>query len=255
MKIVVIGGSGLIGSRVVQRLTAQGHEVLPASPRTGVDATTGRGLAEALARAEVVVDVSNAPTFEPAAALAFFENSARNLARAEREAGVRHHVALSVVGTERLQESGYFPAKLAQEALIKSSGIPYTIVRATQFFEFLDAIAAAGLADGRIHLSTAAFQPIAADDVAKAVAEAALGAPVNGTYDIAGPERLPLHETIARYLKATSDAREVVPDPDARYFGAHVDDRSLVPVGDARLGTIHLSDWVRERKQSASASR
>jgi uncharacterized protein YbjT (DUF2867 family) len=246
MKIVVIGGSGLIGTKVVKMLTEQGHEALAASPSTGVDATTGRGLAEVLARAEVVVDVSNAPSFEDAAVLGFFEHSGRNLARAEREASVRHHVALSVVGTDRLPDSGYFRAKLAQERLINTSGIPYTIIRATQFFEFLGAIAAAGTDDNRVRLSNASFQPIAADDVAKAVADAALGSPVNETIEIAGPERLPLSELVARYLKATNDPREVVSDPQARYFGARVDDRSLVPGDNAHLGTIRLEDWLRQ---------
>jgi uncharacterized protein YbjT (DUF2867 family) len=246
MKIVVIGGSGLIGTKVVKMLTEQGHEALAASPSTGVDATTGRGLAEVLARAEVVVDVSNSPSFEDAAVLAFFEHSGRNLARAEREASVRHHVALSVVGTDRLPDSGYFRAKLAQERLIKTSGIPYTIIRATQFFEFLGAIAAAGTDDNRVRLSNASFQPIAADDVAKAVADAALGSPVNETIEIAGPERLPLSELVARYLKATNDPREVVSDPQARYFGARVDDRSLVPGDNEHLGTIRLEDWLRQ---------
>ena len=246
MKIVVIGGTGLIGTRVVKKLTEQGHEALAASPNTGVDATTGRGLAEALARAEVVVDVSNAPSWEDAAVLAFFENSGRNLARAEKEAGVRHHVALSVVGTDRLQESGYFRAKLAQERLIKGSGIPYTIIRATQFFEFLGAIATAGAEDSRVRLPNASFQPMAAEDVAKAVADAALGSPVNDTIEIAGPERLPLSDLVARYLKATNDPREVIRDPQARYYGVRVDDRSLVPGDNPRLGTIRLQEWLRQ---------
>jgi uncharacterized protein YbjT (DUF2867 family) len=246
MKIVVIGGTGLIGTKVVKRLTEQGHEALAASPNTGADAKTGRGLAEALARAEVVVDVSNSPSFEDAAVLAFFENSGRNLARAEREAAVRHHVALSVVGTDRLQESGFFRAKLAQERLIKTSGIPYTIIRATQFFEFLGAITAAGAEDSRVRLPNASFQPIAAEDVAKAVADAALGAPVNDTIEIAGPERLPLSDLVARYLKATNDPREVIRDPQARYYGIRVDDRSLVPGDNPRLGTIRLEDWLRQ---------
>jgi uncharacterized protein YbjT (DUF2867 family) len=246
MKIVVIGGSGLIGSKIVKRLTEQGHEVFAASPKTGVDATTGQGVAAALAGAEVVVDVSNAPNWEDAAVLAFFENSGRNIARAEKEAGVRHHVALSVVGTERLQDSGYFRAKLAQEGLIKTSGIPYTIVRATQFFEFLGAIADSGAAEQkRVRLPNASFQPMAAEDVAKAVADAALGAPVNGTIEIAGPERLPLSEFVARYLKATHDLREVASDPQAPYYGVRVDDRSLVPGDHPRLGTIRLDEWIR----------
>jgi uncharacterized protein YbjT (DUF2867 family) len=246
MKIVVIGGSGLIGTKVVKKLTEQGHEVLAASPNTGVDATTGRGLAEALAGAAVVVDVSNSPSFEDGAVLAFFENSCRNLARVEREAGVRHHVALSVVGTDRLQDSGYFRAKLAQEGLIKTSGIPYTIIRATQFFEFLRAIADGATDDRRVRLSNASFQPIAAADVAKAVAHAALGSPVNGTIEIAGPERLPMSELVARYLRATNDPRQVVSDPQAGYFGARLDDRTLVPGDDPQLGTIRLEEWLRE---------
>jgi uncharacterized protein YbjT (DUF2867 family) len=245
MKIVVIGGTGLIGTKVVKQLTERGHEALAASPNTGVDATTGRGLAEALARADVVVDVSNAPSWADAAVLAFFENSGRNLARAEKEAGVRHHVALSVVGTERLQESGYFRAKLAQERLIKTSGIPYTIVRATQFFEFLGKIAAAGTGDTVFACSTASFQPIASDDVATAVADAALGSPVNGTIEIAGPEQQPMSELVARYLTATKDPRKVVGDPQARYFGVRLDDRSLVPGDNPHLGTIRLEEWLR----------
>jgi uncharacterized protein YbjT (DUF2867 family) len=246
MKIVVIGGTGLIGAKVVKKLTRQGHEALAASPNTGVDATTGRGLAEALARAEVVVDVSNSPSWEDAAVLAFFENSGRNLARAEKEAAVRHHVALSVVGTDRLQDSGYFRAKLAQERLIKTSGIPYTIVRATQFFEFLGAIATFSTHDKTVRLSSASFQPIAADDVAQAVADAAVGSPVNDTIEIAGPERLPMSELVARYLKATNDPREVVSDPQAPYFGVRVDDRSLVPGDNPHLGTIRLEEWLGE---------
>jgi uncharacterized protein YbjT (DUF2867 family) len=246
MKIVVIGGTGLIGTKVVKKLTEQGHEALAASPDTGVDATTGRGLAEALARAEAVVDVSNSPSFEDAAVLAFFESSGRNLAQAEADARVRHHVALSVVGLERLPDSGYFRAKLAQERLIKASGIPYTIIRATQFFEFLGAIAASGTDDKRVRLPNASFQPIASDDVAKAVADAALGSPVNDAIEIAGPERLPMSELVARYLKATNDPREVVSDPQARYFGARLDDRCLVPGDNPHLGTIRLEDWLRQ---------
>jgi uncharacterized protein YbjT (DUF2867 family) len=248
MKIVVIGGSGLIGTKVVKRLTEQGNNVLAASPKTGVDATTGRGLAEALARAEVVVDVSNSPSFDDEPVLAFFENSGRNLSRTEKEAGVRHHVALSVVGTDRLPDSGYLRAKLAQERLIKASGIAYTIVRATQFFEFLGAIAAAGTEGNRVRVSNASFQPIAADDVANAVSEAALSSPVNGVIEIAGPERQPMNEMVARYLKATNDPREVVADPQARYFGTRLDDRSLVPGSNAQLGAIRLEDWLRKPK-------
>jgi len=246
MKVVVIGGSGLIGTKVVKKLADQGHEALAASPNTGVDATTGRGLAEALAHADVVVDVSNTRSFEEEVARPFFESSGRNLARAEHEAGVRHHVALSVVGTERLQDSGYFRAKLAQEGLIKGSGIPYTIVRATQFFEFLRAIADSGTADDRVRMPTASFQPIAAEDVATAVAAAAVGAPANGTIEIAGPDRLPMSEMIARYLKDINDPRQVVSDPQAGYFGSRVDDRSLVPGDNPRLGRINLEEWLRQ---------
>lgn len=245
MKIVVLGGSGLIGSKVVQTLAKQGHEVLAASPNTGVDATTGRGLGEALAGATVVVDVSNSPSFEDGPVLAFFESSGRNIARAEAAAGVRHHVALSVVGTDRLQDSGYFRAKLVQEGLIKASGIPYTIVRATQFFEFLGAIAAGSTQDGRVRLCDGAFQPIAAEDVAAIVAEVALRAPLGDTIEIAGPERMPMSAYIARYLKAIDDPREVVRDPEARYFGARLDDRTLVPGDRPRLGAIALEEWVK----------
>jgi len=244
MKIVVIGGSGLIGTKVVKKLTAQGHEALAASPNTGVDATTGRGLAEALSGADVVVDVSNSPSWEDAAVLAFFESSCRNIARTEHQAGVRHHVALSVVGTERLQDSGYFRAKLAQEQLIKGSGIPYTIIRATQFFEFLRAIAASGTADDCVRLPNASFQPIAAEDVATAVAAAAVGAPANDTIEVAGPERLPMSTLVARYLRGTNDPREVVSDPNARYYGVRIDDRTLVPGENPRLGMIRLDDWI-----------
>ena len=254
-KIVVIGGTGLIGTKVVKKLTEQGHEVFAASPKTGVDATTGRGLAEALSAVNVVVDVSNSPAFEDAAVLAFFESSGRNLARVEQQARVGHHVALSVVGTDRLPDSGYFRAKLAQEQLIKGSGIPYTIVRATQFFEFLRAIAAVGTSDDRVRLSNASFQPIAAEDVATAVAAAAVGAPANGTIEIAGPERLPMSELVARYLRKINDPREVVSDSDARYFGARIDDRSLVPGDNPRIGRIRLDDWIdqSEAQQPATA--
>jgi uncharacterized protein YbjT (DUF2867 family) len=255
MKIVVMGGTGLIGTKVGKRLTEQGHEVLAASPNTGVDVTSGRGVAEAVAGTEVVVDVLNSPSFEDAAVLAFFQSAGRNLARAERDASVRHHVTLSVVGSDSLQDSGYLRAKLAQEQLVKTSGIPYTIVRATQFFEFLGAIAA-GATDGRrVRVSNASFQPIAADDVARAVADAALGSPVNDTIEIAGPERAPMSELIARYLEAIDDPREVVSDPEARYFDARLDDRSLVPGGSAHLGTIRLEDWLRQARARMEGAR
>ena len=246
MKVVVIGGTGNIGRKVVKKLTAKGHEALAAAPNTGVDATTGRGLADALAGADVVVDVSNAPNWEDAAVLAFFESSGRNLAAAEKQAGVGHHVALSVVGTERLQESGYFRAKLAQEKLIMGSGIPYTIVRATQFFEFLRAIADSGTADNRVRLPNASFQPMAAEDVAAAVAAAAVGTPANGMIEIGGPERLPMSTLVARYLRDINDPREVVSAPQALYYGGRVDDRTLVPGENARLGTIRLEDWLEQ---------
>jgi uncharacterized protein YbjT (DUF2867 family) len=248
MKIVVIGGSGLIGTKVVKRLTELGHQALAASPGTGVDATTGRGLSEALVGAKVVVDVSNSPSFEDAAALAFFENSGRNLMSAEAQAGVCHHVALSVVGTDRLPDSGYLRAKLAQERLIKTSDIPYTIVRATQFYEFLGAIAASSADGEAVRLSNAGFQPIAADDVATAVVEAALAAPFNATIEIAGPDRLFLSEAVGRFLSAMGDTRKIVVDPAAPYFCTRLDDDSLVPGDNPRLGAIGLEAWLRQSR-------
>ncbi|MCW5893087.1 MAG: SDR family oxidoreductase [bacterium] len=246
MKIVVIGGTGRIGSRVVRMLGEKGHEALAASPNTGVDATTGRGLDAALAGAQVVVDVSNAPSFEEAAARAFFESAGRNLAEAERRAGVAHHVLLSVVGTDRLQDSAYFRAKIVQERIVAQAGIPYTVVRATQFFEFLDAIADSGTSGDRVRLPGASFQPIAAGDVADAVVDAALAAPLNGTVEVAGPERMPLSDFVARYLKEKNDPREVVTDAAAGYFGAHLDDGSLVPAQAPRTGRTRLDDWMRQ---------
>src|SRR5690349_2124041 len=244
MKIVVIGGTGLIGTKVVQKLTAQGHQALAATPNTGVDATTGQGLAEALAGAQVVVDVSNAPNWEDAKVLAFFESSSRNIARAEKEAGIRHHVALSVVGTERLQDSGYFRAKLVQENMIKSSGIPYTIVRATQFFEFLRGIAQSAVEGDTVRLSHSRFQPMAAEDVATAVAEAALAEPVNGTIEIAGPDAFHLDEIVRKVLKYDNDPRKVVVDPEARYFGIKLSDTSLVPGQSPHLGSTKFDWWL-----------
>ena len=244
MKIVVIGGSGRIGSKVVARLRQKGHEVVAGSPSTGVNTLTGEGLAEALAGAEVVVDVANSPTFEPKAAMEFFETAGRNLFAAEKAAGVRHHVALSVVGSERLVAMGYFLAKLAQEKLIKNSKIPYTIVRATQFFEFLDAIAQDATQGQTARLSPALVQPMASEDVAAAVADAALGAPVNGTVEVAGPERIPLDDIVRRYLRAKKDPRQVIADVNARYFGIEMNDQTLTPGANPRLGPTHFEDWL-----------
>jgi uncharacterized protein YbjT (DUF2867 family) len=251
MKIVVIGGTGLIGSKTVTILRQDGHEVLAASPRSGINTITGEGLEAALAGAQVVIDLSNSPSFEDRAVLEFFETSGRNLLAAEAAAGVRHHVALSIVGIERTPDNGYFRAKVAQEKLIEASGIPYTIIRATQFLEFLSGIAASG-ADGNIvRLSHGLFQPIAADDVALIVAEVALAAPRSGIVEIAGPERAPFNEIIARYLKAVGDPREVVCDPEARYFGGRVEEHSLVPLGEARLGRIGFDEWLRHSRTGA----
>lgn len=249
MKIVLIGGTGLVGSKTAARLRDRGHDVLAASPNTGVNTITGEGLAEALAGAEVVVDLANSPSWEDKAVLEFFETSGRNLLAAEARAGVKHHIALSIVGTERLPENGYFRAKLAQEKLIKASPIPYTIVHSTQFFEFLKGIADEAT-DGTVaHISPASFQPIASDDVADAMADVALGKPLNGTIEIAGPERGRMHEIVARYLKATNDPRTVEADVHARYFGAELDDRSLVPGEGARIGKIGFEDWFRQSQQ------
>lgn len=244
MKIVVIGGSGLIGKQLVGMLRASGHEVVAASPSTGVNTLSGEGLSEAMAGARVVVDVANSPSFEDQAVLAFFETSGRNLLAAEAAAGVRHHVALSVVGTDRLLASGYFRAKLVQENLIKSSAIPYTIVRATQFFEFVPAIAESGN-DGRaVTLSTALMQPIASVDVAAALAEVAVAEPLNGTVDLAGPEPIRMDELVRQFLIASGDPRPVIADPRAGYFGTAVDDQSLTPGDHPRLGPTRFEDWL-----------
>jgi uncharacterized protein YbjT (DUF2867 family) len=259
MKIVVIGGSGLIGGKVVERLRRQGHEVLAASPASGVDTITGEGLTGALAGAQVVVDVANSPSFEDKAVLAFFETSGRNLLAAERAAGVRHHVALSVVGTDRLQESGYFRGKLAQEALIQDSGVPHTIVRSTQFFEFLGSIAQAGANGSAVHISPAWFQPIAADDVARAVAEAALSEPRYGMVEVAGPDHVRLSDLVRRFLERKQDPREVVDDREARYFGALLQDQTLLPGDGARIGATDFESWLgsqaNTRPRAAAASR
>jgi uncharacterized protein YbjT (DUF2867 family) len=245
MKIVVIGGTGLIGSKTIPVLRQGGHEAVAASPNTGVNTITGEGLAKALVGAQVVIDLANAPVWEDKAVLEFFQTSGRNLLAAEATAGVRHHVAVSIVGTDRTPDNGYFRAKVAQEKVIESSRIPYTIIRSTQFMEFLGGIAAEGTKGNVVRISPGLFQPIAADDVAASVADVALGAPRNGIVEIAGPERAPFNEIVARYLKAIGDPREVVSDPEARYFGGRVDERSLVPLGDARLGRIGLDEWLR----------
>jgi uncharacterized protein YbjT (DUF2867 family)/nitrite reductase/ring-hydroxylating ferredoxin subunit len=245
MKIVVIGGTGLIGSKLVTKLSAQVHQAMPASPNSGVDTLTGEGLAEVLVGASVVVDVSNSPSFEDAAVLKFFETSTRNLLTFEAAAGVRHHVALSIVGTERLSESGYFRAKLAQEKLIQESSIPYSIVHATQFFEFAKSIADAATNGNTVRVAPVLFQPMSADDVAAAVAEVAVGAPVNGIIEIAGPERFRFDQFIRRALSARNDTRMVVDDAHARYFGAELSEQSLVPGDNARLGKTRFEDWLR----------
>jgi uncharacterized protein YbjT (DUF2867 family) len=247
MKIVVIGGTGLIGSKVVALLRQRGQEVLAASPKSGVDTLTGEGLPAALAGAQVVVDLANSPSFEDAAVMKFFQTSGRNLLAAEAAAGVGHHVALSIVGIDR-SDNGYFHAKIAQEQLIETSGVPYTIIRSTQFLEFLGAIAASG-ADGNIvRIAPGLFQPIASDDVAAVVADIALATPRHGIVEIAGPEQAPFNEIVARYLKAVGDPREVVSDPEARYWGGRVEERSLVPLGEARLGRIGLDEWLRRSR-------
>jgi uncharacterized protein YbjT (DUF2867 family) len=250
MKIVVIGGTGLIGSKTVAILRHGGHEVVAASPNSGVNTITGEGLKEAVAGAQVVIDLANSPSFEDNAVLKFFETSGHNLLAAEAAAGVRHHVALSIVGTDR-SDNGYFRAKVAQEKLIETSEIPYTIIRSTQFLDFLGAIAASS-ADGNIvRISPGLFQPIAADDVAAFVADVAVATPRNGIVEIAGPERAPFNEIVARYLKAVGDPRQVVSDPEARYFGGRVEERSLVPLGEARLGRIGFDDWLRRSRAAA----
>ena len=244
MKIVVIGGSGLIGKKVVTNLRQHGHEVLAASPSSGVNTVTGEGLAQALAGAQVVVDVANAPSWEDNAVLAFFETSGRNLLAGEAAAGVGHHVALSVVGTERLLASGYFRAKMAQEKLIKASPIPYTIVRATQFFEFAGGIAQSATEGQTVGLPPVLMQPIAADDVAAVMADVALAEPLNGTFELAGPEPIRQDDLVRQFLKATRDSRTVVTDASATYYGINVNDQSLTPGENPRLGTTRFSDWL-----------
>lgn len=244
MKIVIIGGTGLIGSKLVARLREQGHETVPASPDSGVNTLTGEGLAEALAGAAVVIDVSNSPSFDDAAVLEFFETSTSNLLAAEAAAGVGHHVALSVVGSDRAPGSGYLRAKVAQEKLIRSSPIPYTIVRSTQFFEFLKRITDEATDGNTVRIPPVLFQPIAAEDVAKAVGRVAVSAPVNGIVEIAGPQQLRFDEFIRLGLSARHDPRQVIAEPHARYFGTELDEQTLVPLADARLGEVRFEEWL-----------
>jgi uncharacterized protein YbjT (DUF2867 family) len=253
MKVVVIGGTGLIGSRLVKKLRELGQEVVSASPASGVNSVTGEGLADALKGASVVVDVTNSPSWEDAAVLKFFETSTRNLLDNEATAGVGHHAALSVVGTERLLESGFFRAKLAQENLIKAASIPYSIIRATQFFEFVKPIADLSTEGDKVRLPPVLFQPMAADDVASAIARIAIGPPVNGTVEIGGPEQFRLDEVVRRDLAARKDPREVISDPHARYYGIKVSERSLVPKDEARLGTTRFADWLKHSTLRAHA--
>ncbi len=254
MKIVVIGGTGLIGSKLVNRLREQGHEAIPAAPNTGVNTLTGEGLAEVLKGASVVVDVSNSPSWEDAAVLNFFETSTRNLLTYEAAAKVGHHVALSVVGTDRLSESGYFRAKIVQEKLITASSIPYSIVHATQFFEFLKGLADISMVGGKVHLPPVLFQPMAADDVASGVARVAVSQPVNGIIEIAGPEQFRVDELVRRRLVSLKDPREVVADPNATYDGAKVSERTLLPGNNARLGETRFETWLSQQAATAHAA-
>ena len=244
MKIVVIGGTGLIGSKVVQKLTDQGHVAVAAAPSTGVNTLTGEGLDDALAGAQVVVDVSNSPSFDEQAAMDFFRTAGRNISDAEVKAGVRHHVAVSVVGTDRLQDSGYFRAKLAQEQQIKGAGVPYTLLHVTQFFEFVRSIADFSMADGAVRLPPVMFQPIAAEDVAEAVVEAALGTPANTTIEVGGPDIFTLDEPVRLALAHDGDPRQVIADPEAPYFGVQVTERTLVPATTARRGKARFAWWL-----------
>jgi uncharacterized protein YbjT (DUF2867 family) len=251
MKIVVIGGSGLIGSKLVERLRQKGHEAIAASPNSGVNTITGAGLADVLAGAQVVVDVANSPSFEDKAVLEFFATSGRNLLAAEATAGVSHHVALSVVGSDRLSESGYFRGKIEQERLIQSSGMPYSIVRSTQFFEFLAGIAQSGTVGNEVHLSPAFIQPITSDDVADAVATVSLGSPLNGTLEIAGPERYRLADLVRQFLAVRQDGRTVIADARARYFGAELTEQMLLAGPEARLGGTTYPQWMSRQSHKA----
>ena len=254
MKIVVIGGTGLIGSKLVSKLRIDGHEAVAAAPNTGVNTLTREGLADALKDASVVVDVSNSPSWDDAAVLNFFETSTRNLLAYEAAARVGHHVALSVVGTNRLSESGYFRAKIAQEKMIKESSIPYSIVHATQFFEFLKGLADISMVDGKVHLPPVLFQPMAADDVASGLAKVALDRPLNGIVEIAGPEQFRVDELVRRRLASLKDSREIIPDPNARYGGAKVSERTLLPGNNARLGETRFETWLAQSAASARAA-
>lgn len=255
MKIVIIGGTGLIGSKTTERLRAKGHSVIAASPNTGVNTLTGEGLADVLVGADIVLDLANSPSFEDEAVMTFFATSGRNLLAAAKAASVSHHIALSVVGTDRLQESGYFRAKLQQEQLIIEAGIPYTIVHSTQFMEFLDGIVKSAVQTEQVHLSPAFVQPIASDDVADAMVNIALGQPVNGVIEIAGPERFRLSELVARYLKETSDPRKVIADRDARYFGAYLEDDTLVSNAHPQLGKTDFNHWLANVSRNQQPSR
>lgn len=252
MKIVVIGGTGLIGSRLVSLLRSRGNEVLAASPDSGVNTITGEGLDAALAGAQVVVDVANSPSFEDTAVLKFFETSSTHLLAAEARAGVRHHVALSIVGTDRVPDSGYLRAKLAQENLIKKSGIPYSILRSTQFFEFIGRIAQSGEDANSVRVSAALFQPILSADVVATLAEITLGSPINGTVEVGGPERLRMDDLVRRVLRANGDQRKVITDAHARYFGAELNDESLVAGADARVGSKRFEDWLQDAAATAA---
>jgi uncharacterized protein YbjT (DUF2867 family) len=247
MKIVVIGGTGLIGSKLIPQLRKMGHDTIAASPNTGVNTITREGLAAAMSGAQVVVDVANSPSFEDKAVLEFFETSGRNLLAAEAAAGVGHHLALSVVGAERLPESGYLRAKVAQEALIKASKIPFTILRSTQFFEFVGAIAQSATKGNDVHLSPALLQPVSSEDVAAALADLTVGKPINDFVEVAGPEKIPLDEIGRRYLSATGDSRRIIANIHARYFGTELNDKSLTPGDEAILGSIRFDDWLRAR--------
>lgn len=251
MKIVVIGGTGLIGSKTVAILRESGHEVVAASPKGGVNTVSGEGLKEAIAGAQVVIDLSNAPSSDRQAVLEFFETSGRNLVAAEAAAGTTHHVTLSIVGADRVPDQGYYRAKVVQEKLIEASGIPYTIIRSTQFLEFLGSIADASTDGSVVRLAPGLLQPIAADDVAAVVAEVAFANPRNGIVEIAGPERAPFNEIVARYLNAVGDPRKVVKDPEARYFGGRLEETSLVPLDEARIGRLNLEEWLRRSRKGA----